>query len=891
MTNTFRAFSLLSIVALSSAACGDDDDAPFSPGGGSAGVAGAAGSAGSAGSAGGPVVRAYDALAYDLQARFDWGRGVLVASERVTLDLAVAEGPALVELDAAVAIKRVYAEDGAELPFGVDAAASVVRVDLSGFGPGGGERAFRVDYEAPVSAGLINYVARDSDPVRSRVVSTDSEPRDGVTWLVAHHHPSDRARWAVELTVAPDEDVVANGARVADEVVNGERRVRYEMAQPLPTYLMAFAAGQIEHRDRAGGRVPLSVWYRRGLSFEPERHLDLLADLMAKLESRVGPYPWQSYAVVLLPSQPGGMENATITFNVETSGQGEINVSLNAHELAHQWFGNWVTMRDYDDVWFKEGMATLLAAEVQRTENDLEGKGRLFGRDFSFNPNDAVVDRELKEQAKYTSGPYQRAAWVMTQIRAKVGDEAFWASLRGLLAAHALGDVDGETFVRGFAPALDEASIQQILATLERKPPPTFGVTATPAADGQGTVLRFDVGDPSAALLVPPGVTVVDALGQATPFAITPGVPLEVVVPTGGYVAPDEADLLPYFSASFGIDPELFYEALPPALWPSAPAALLAAGARSAAHQEQALQLVGLPPTLGPEAYGAFYAQLDSLRGRFSASISGCDARQATVDAGQDDGPWVAALTPLLGQPPRAFFSSAFSSCGTVLATQLFGAEFAQAAAALDATNAGRFSYLLGFDYGPGPSFAAASLAATQAPSLLLRDRALTRLARQANFGFGYTSVPLEEAPAWKAFFRERLAEATSATRFNTVWLGVKGLVDDVALVPVAQKLHQIALSNQRRREVVCEAFSLAAVREGAWEEFRQAAQPWDALGPEAAAALADPAACAAERVRPAAAAERAARSRARARVEQALPDSPALRAGHADGLNDGASF
>ncbi len=820
MPKTLRSVCLLSALALGAVApgCGGDDGGPPAP-----------------------TSRPYDALAYDLRGSFDWARGRLVASEQITLALAETGGPPAVELDAAVEVARVHAA-GVDLPFALDPAARTLRVDLAALGPGGGERSFSVEYEAPTSVGLIAYQGRDDDPVRSRVVSTDSEPADGVNWLVARHVPSDRARWSVELTVEPDEDVVANGARVADEAAGGKRRVRYEMPQALPTYLMAFAAGQIERRERAGGRVPLAVWHRRGLAFEPERHLDLLAELMATFEARLGPYPFDSYAVVLLPLQPGGMENATVTFNVETSGQGAISFGLNAHELAHHWFGDWVTMRGFDDVWVKEGMATLLAAEALRPRSDAEGKGRLFGRHFDFDPDDAVVDRALAGQAKYTSGPYTRAAWLITQIRAAVGEEAFWGSLRAVLADHPLGDVDGETFVRAFAPTLDEASIQKVLATLEQKAPPQIGVVS---ADGAGGALRLSLNDPSGVLLAPLGVTLVDAAGQATAYALAPGGSIDVTVPAGGYLAPDEGDVHPNWSRSFAVDPDAYSGVLAPSLWPTAPAALAALGSRSAAHQEAALFTSGLPPAVGPAEFAAFYAQLDSPRARSYAEFVGCYALAAAAGEGDSvaEAAWVAALAPVLAAPAQLSFSPDLASCGTALAEQL-APELLGLAVAPDAANAGRTSYLLSFDYGPEASFSLASHVAAAAPSLLLRDRALLRLAYQAEGRF-YTPVPAEQAPPWKALFREKLAAATSATRFNIVWRGVRGLVDDGALAAAGQKLRSINLSDDTRRQVACEAYTIAAARPAAWDEFRQAAEPGADLGPRTAEALADPAVCA----------------------------------------------
>jgi hypothetical protein len=132
-------------------------------------------------------------------------------------------GPAAVELDAAVEVKGVHA-DGADLPYAVDAEARKLRVDLSPLGTGAAERSFTVDDEAASSRGLLAYDGRDDDPVAARVVSTESEPLDGVNWLVARHHPGDRAlfRVAFEGGLA----VVCGGAhRCPRAVAQRHRRI------------------------------------------------------------------------------------------------------------------------------------------------------------------------------------------------------------------------------------------------------------------------------------------------------------------------------------------------------------------------------------------------------------------------------------------------------------------------------------------------------------------------------------------------------------------------------------------------------------------------------------------------------------------------------------------
>src|SRR5690606_2592102 len=146
------------------------------------------------------------------------------------------------------------------------------------------------------------------------------------------------------------------------------------------------------------------------------------------------------------------------------------------------------------------------------------GAGRLFGASFNFSPSDAIVDDERTGLARYTSGLYERAAWMLTQVRARVGEDAFWATLREVLDAHALGAIDGDTFVRAFAPELDGAAIARWLAALEVRGAPAIGIGVAGATGGATLTLTLD--DPAGLLLDPIPVTVVDAGGAATPRAL-----------------------------------------------------------------------------------------------------------------------------------------------------------------------------------------------------------------------------------------------------------------------------------------------------------------------------------------------------------------------------------
>jgi hypothetical protein len=777
--------------------------------------------------------RSYDAIAYHLRGSLDWEARELLAEEDITVVLA---GAPVIELDARVTVEAVSA-NGDELGFVHDQDGSLLRVDLGPLGgDGGGELTFHVKYRAAASGSLVFTGPRDDDPVDARVAYSDSEPDRGRGWLVSNDHPADRARFSVEIEVAAGEDVISNGERTGDVPGNGRRVVSYAIEQPLPTYEMAFAAGELVHTESAAGRVPLAAWYRRGAAIDAAAILAVNARQMAVFEALLGPYRFARYAVVMLPGFPGGMENATITFVSESSGQGVVSEGLFAHELGHQWFGDWITMRDYRDVWIKEGMATLLAAEASRPTRDAAGSGRLFGTAFSFDPDDAIVDDSLSGLGRYTTGPYERSAWTLTQVRARLGEAAFWGVLRGVLDGHALDSVDGESFVRAFAPQLDGATIARWLAVLDDHGAPAIDISTT------GNAVTLALSDPAGFLFDPISLTVVDAGGVATPRTLAPGTPLTVDVPVGGYLAPDERDVHPYWHLSFTIDNARYFE-LSPLLVPGGGAGALAAFEdRSAGAQERALSIAGMPG-LVPDALGAIHGALDSSQAKRGVVLEGCRRIFALPAGDPDIAAWAAALAPVLAAPAQPVYLASFGRCARALPPSLLAelAELADLGAAIPAPRLGRLEYLLGFDYGADETLALVSRIAASAPSVRHRDLALDRLGQQARSS--YSGVPAGSLDVYRAFFRARLAGVTSSTRLLILWRGIVGLSALDALPDVAALLHKVRVDPFSQRRIVCEAFQIGGTS-AAWAAFQTAAQPWEELSAEAAAVLRDPAAC-----------------------------------------------
>jgi hypothetical protein len=820
--------TLVLFLALTAAGCGGDDTGDDAPGDDTPGCEPTC-----------PGARDYDAISYHLDAVYDRATQRLAATVRYEIERPAGAGPTL-ELDAGAAIDpasiHATSDAGDPLVFLFDPAAETLRLNL---GTGDAIRRFTLRYETGLSSALRYGGPRDDDPTPSHVVYTDSEPDRARQWLISNDDPADRALFSATFHPAAGLDAIANGTRTESTDTAGGRVVDYALDVPIPTYLMAFAYGELDHVERTTGSVPLALWYRSGLAIDPDATFDMIDDAMATFEAKLGPYPFDSYAVVLLPDYRGGMENATITFNVEASSLGTPSFGLNAHELAHQWFGDWVTMQTYDDLWVKEGMATLLAAEADRARRDrTAAAARLFGWDFYFYGFEAIVDPDLHGLDKYGSGPYERAAWLITQIRHEVGEDAFWASARAVLATYARGSITGEQFIAAFP--LSPALAAKAVASLTAHEVPQVTMTATPS--GAGTVVDVALDDPAGTLLTPYDLTVIGADGAATTQSLDAETPVTAVVPTGGYLAFDEADVHPDLIYTFQLSAPPFDVmglVMPTDDTGGTAAARAAFTSRSASAQERGLGFLGIPTT-DPEAFVAFYTALDSTRAEALARNFACGAVGQLGPAGA---PLAEALEPLLAAPTELVPTPWYGACGPAVAAA-FAAERDALILAADPADADRLDYVLMFDYGAEETLDVVGALSATAPTLYQREVALGRLFEQV-IGDFYAAPTGATADGYAALFRDRLTGATSERRFS-VSFGSAYYLGDLAALPIAgAKLHEVETSGSFQLAVVCAAAEMAAEDDAAWAAFQDAAQPWATLDPSAAAALSNPSTCA----------------------------------------------
>jgi len=274
--------------------------------------------------------------------------------------------------------------------------------------------------------------------------------------------PDIKARYALTLDVPAGWEAVSNGLETGRDRKDRGTTVRFGETQPVSTYLFAFAAGrfQIEAAERGGRRF--RMFHRETDSQKVARNRDAIFDLhasaLAWLERYTDlPYPFGKFDFVLVPSfQFGGMEHpGSIFYNASsllldpsaTINQQLGRASLIAHETAHMWFGDLVTMRWFNDVWMKEVFANFMAAKIVNPSfPQINHELRFL---YAHYPSAYDVDRtpgtnairqpldNLNEAGSlYGAIIYQKAPIVMRQLEMLVTPDGLRAGLRDYLNHH-----------------------------------------------------------------------------------------------------------------------------------------------------------------------------------------------------------------------------------------------------------------------------------------------------------------------------------------------------------------------------------------------------------------------------------------------------------------------
>lgn len=262
-------------------------------------------------------------------------------------------------------------------------------------------------------------------------------------WLVCIDAPDDKATLRLNLTVPADFKTVANGRLAAKHNLTRQRSVyEWRQAIPVPTYTFGFAAGRFRTLTTGHGRPQLRYLATEFSASDLRRIFRDTADMIGFYEERAGVRYADSTYTQVLGAGAADQEMSGFTVLCESYGRevlaNERDVWLGAHELAHQWWGNMVTCRDWNHFWLNEGIATFMAAaykerrfgrseylrEIEANRVNYE-KVRDAGKDRSL-----VFPDWLHPTDEDRTLVYDKGAYVLHLLREELGERAFWHGVR-----------------------------------------------------------------------------------------------------------------------------------------------------------------------------------------------------------------------------------------------------------------------------------------------------------------------------------------------------------------------------------------------------------------------------------------------------------------------------
>jgi aminopeptidase N len=316
----------------------------------------------------------------------------------------------------------------------------------------------RVYYRTAPSATALQWLTPEQTMSGKRpFMFSQSEEINARSWAPVQDTPAVRFTYSARIEAPAGMRVVMSAEN--DQKATGAGGWKFKMAQPIPSYLLAIAIGEIDVRN---------VGPRSAVYAEPQRIEAAAAEMadtekmIAAAEGLYGPYRWERYDMIVLPpSFPiGGMENPRLTFVTPTMIAGDKSlVDLIAHELAHSWSGNLVTNASWKHFWLNEGFTTyvttrivekLYGEEVAEMNLQVEQEEALASLAKIPAAKQALVTRDPDTSAAtYTDSNlvYPKGAWLLRTLEQRAGRDVFDPFLRGWFDQHAFQSATTDEFV------------------------------------------------------------------------------------------------------------------------------------------------------------------------------------------------------------------------------------------------------------------------------------------------------------------------------------------------------------------------------------------------------------------------------------------------------------
>ena len=345
-------------------------------------------------------------------------------------------------------------ENGSELVFSNDAKKLVVTLDRPySYGE---QFTVAIEYHAKPRTGMHFVRPAPEDPTRPGQVWTMGQPSYHRYWFPCHDAPNDRATTEMIVTVPAQFVTISNGnlLSVTDNGATKTHHWRHDV--PHATYLVSLVAGEFAVIEDSYDGKPVTYYVRPDRKDDAPLLFSKTPEMMKFFSEYTGVnYPYDKYAQTVVEIYANAMEHTTATthsFSLLMDKKASLDmdyVPVVAHELAHQWFGDLVTCRDWSNGWLNEGFAsyfTVLWAEHDKGEDefkqDMLSEKQIYLQEDSSHRRPIVyyVFHEDGEEL-FDRHMYQKGAWVLHMLRHQLGEAAFRRGIRTYLERYRTREV------------------------------------------------------------------------------------------------------------------------------------------------------------------------------------------------------------------------------------------------------------------------------------------------------------------------------------------------------------------------------------------------------------------------------------------------------------------
>ncbi|MGO9838115.1 MAG: M1 family aminopeptidase [Polyangiaceae bacterium] len=320
-----------------------------------------------------------------------------------------------------------------------------------------------ITYRAAPRRGLYFLEPDEHYPSRPRQVWSQCQEEDARHWIPCHDSPDLKMTTEVIAHVPNGWYALSNGALSSStKPKSGDFSYHWKMTEPHSSYLLTLVAGEFaeiaDTVDLGGRQVPISYLVPKGREDDARRTFGRTPEMIRHFSDVTGvPYPWNKYAQIVVSDFIfGGMENTTATTLYEhvlldeRAAKDVGSDDLIAHELAHQWFGDYVTCRVWYEAWLNEGFATFFEhvwreKHLGRDEYDYALKADLasYASEAHGRYRRAIVCQDYDAPLDlFDRHLYEKGGLVLHALRAELGDALFWNGVRAYLTAHPRGLVE-----------------------------------------------------------------------------------------------------------------------------------------------------------------------------------------------------------------------------------------------------------------------------------------------------------------------------------------------------------------------------------------------------------------------------------------------------------------